>query len=738
MLNRFSTALQSAVDALAPPPPLLEDFVYHWRRITNFYVKHEPVTKVVIENTNIPAHLEQLIKILVEDEGAVGETGAAGPCLEYLLQHRIPDLLVTLAGTDSPPGMKAVTLGFTCRLLTQLREPALPHVGVYTAVQKLVLMCNGMHASPTELDEIHFLCTLCAVVGRYPHLINLFNTRYVASRRVSLSSDCSSLGSGCDDDPKRGPVPPREDDLLVSPAHPAGEKPGTESALTTPPLSESQSPLWGEPEEFTLVDALLSFLHSADNRVTVKACEGLMSVAALPSDGFAQSLARSSVFCSELAARLATLYRSIPQGVDANDLDDIHVNWGLDSPLWSDGTKFAGCREVSAFLAWLDYCDQLVRESHPTTGRALARAVRALFLEDVLQTALLSGEDADLVFVTALVAKCLRQVTAEALLEEFMFWLVGESCDPELPDVHTCPLRKRLFDNCFHDQDEISLETLRLFEVMLEKPSQHALHCLVLTYVNSRGYYDTSSLDSVIGSWSDEEEERERNNRSSPTLDFSEGSSPVSRTLAPRNIDKVINSFLELVPRQLRSAGEEEGYEQYVQDADRQYRAAAARWAASGWPLEASFPEDCRPEADHEGRGPTFYEGPFLRMLFTRLVRLPYQPYEINLQLTSLVSRLALLPHPYLHEYLLNPLVPAAPDASSLHAALGLVGAELGARAPETGGSRAALRATRRRLLDGVGDPQDESSSILESVIVLEEFTKELAAIAFVKYHHSS
>jgi hypothetical protein len=34
--------------------------------------------------------------------------------------------------------------------------------------------------------------------------------------------------------------------------------------------------------------------------------------------------------------------------------------------------------------------------------------------------------------------------------------------------------------------------------------------------------------------------------------------------------------------------------------------------------------------------------------------------------------------------------------------------------------------------------PREEENSLLESVVVLEEFCKELAAITFVKYHHSS
>jgi hypothetical protein len=48
---------------------------------------------------------------------------------------------------------------------------------------------------------------------------------------------------------------------------------------------------------------------------------------------------------------------------------------------------------------------------------------------------------------------------------EFLYWLVGENREPELPGLSTCPTRQHLLDNCFHEQDEVSLETLRLFEV---------------------------------------------------------------------------------------------------------------------------------------------------------------------------------------------------------------------------------------------------------------------------------
>jgi len=48
---------------------------------------------------------------------------------------------------------------------------------------------------------------------------------------------------------------------------------------------------------------------------------------------------------------------------------------------------------------------------------------------------------------------------------EFLYWLLGENREPELPGLSTSATRQHLLNNCLHGQDEVSLETLRLFEV---------------------------------------------------------------------------------------------------------------------------------------------------------------------------------------------------------------------------------------------------------------------------------
>lgn len=157
----------------------------------------------------------------------------------------------------------------------------------------------------------------------------------------------------------------------------------------------------------------------------------------------------------------------------------------------------------------------------------------------------------------------------------------------------------------------------------------------------------------------------------------------------------------------------------------------------------------------------TFDEGPFLKMLFKLLMNMPSQPYHINLQLTAIFSKLAMMPHPYLHEYLLNPVLPTGKNVMTLFKALQKLSKVFMSQIPKVKRFNSLIEETRQRLL---GDESFEErydcgfsflyiicvknykfdffsekcDPLFESLIVVEEFCKELAAIYFVKYHHSS
>jgi hypothetical protein len=107
---------------------------------------------------------------------------------------------------------------------------------------------------------------------------------------------------------------------------------------------------------------------------------------------------------------------------------------------------------------------------------------------------------------------------------------------------------------------------------------------------------------------------------------------------------------------------------------------------------------------------------------------------------TALLSRLALFPHPYLHEFLLNPTIPLTPGARTLHSTLSKV---LVRARSETEGIEQLQRKIYvcRKTLLGSGSERlalnltRREAKVIDGLIVLEEFGKELAAITLVKYH---
>lgn len=191
----------------------------------------------------------------------------------------------------------------------------------------------------------------------------------------------------------------------------------------------------------------------------------------------------------------------------------------------------------------------------------------------------------------------------------------------------------------------------------------------------------------------------------------------------------VVNSFLCLVPVQVRSAQllQEGGYESYVHDAHTLVTECQSLSQSWDWPL--SLP----PSSSSSGEESNFFEGHLLKVLFDRLGRILEQPYELNLKLTAVLSRLSSFNHLLLHEYLLNPYIHLSHGSRSLFSVLIRVIRELMQRIQQVSNLTDRLLDTRRHLLGLNHNTGLEHLTLLRGVIVLEEFCKELAAIVFVK-----
>ncbi|XP_075875137.1 FHF complex subunit HOOK interacting protein 2A isoform X3 [Nelusetta ayraudi] len=708
-----------------------------------------------------------MLDILTQEE-AERESGETGPCMEYLLHHKILETLYTLGKADCPPGMKQQVLTFYTKLLAHIRQPLLPHINVHRPVQKLIRLCGEVLAAPTENEEIQFLCIVCAKLKQDPYLVNFFleNKSKRAEAVKTRGADAARDGAVA---PDTGQSPAEEQAKHQEEPQAAA---GASASACSPTNNNNNG------SNYNLVTSLLNLTKSPDGRIVVKACEGLMLLVSLPEPAAAKCLTENTELCELLTDKLVSFYKALPQSMDPLDIETVEsVNWGLDVyNLKEDAAVFAGKRALISFLSWLDYCDQLIKEAQKSAAAVMAKTVRERFFVSVMEPQLMQTSEVGILTSTALLNRIIRQVTSEALMQEMVYFLLGEDEEAETQaTISQNPLRHRLIEHCDHLSDErpnadpvtsvsvqqlsppplhvcsqISIMTLRLFEQLIQKPNQHILHSLALRSLEERNYLENKPQ---------EEREPLENGQPHDAVDLEEdplfgddvspdsrlsgsdwlSSSPPmspdhSRCDGKTEVHKIVNSFLCLVPDEAKSSYHVEGtgYDTYLRDAHRQFRdycGVCQRWDWRGHPKPL---EKCNLDMP-------FFEGHFLKVLFDRMGRILDQPYDVNLQVTAVLSKLSLLPHPHLHEYLLDPYINLAPGCRSLFSVIVRVVGDLMLRIQRIPDFTPKLLLVRKRLL-GL-EPEGISidhMTLLEGVIVLEEFCKELAAIAFVKYHAAS
>ncbi|XP_063031341.1 LOW QUALITY PROTEIN: FHF complex subunit HOOK-interacting protein 2B [Melospiza melodia melodia] len=829
MLSRLGALLQQAVETREPSVDLLQAFTEHWTGITGYYLEATDES-VPARQTDIPWRLRQMLDILVHEERQ-RPPGDTGPCLEFLLQHKLLETLGTLGKAEYPPGMRQQVLLFFSRLLGQLQHPLLHYLNVHRPVQKLLQLSGDRLGSGTEREEVQFTAVLCSKIqqdpGLLPHILQgksvLNGRRAPESPRTeglehlsgtSASSMPRAEGlehpSGTGASSERLKHPPgtaaistaREEHLehplgtsassmprAESLEHPLGttassehlehplgtaassmprkenleHPPGTtaistprEEGLEHPPgtnascmpraehldhpsgIDAASPPAQPSParRDSNLVTCLVALCRSKKSRVALKARENVLLLAGLSQEAAATCLARGTALCQLLVGHLCDLYSAVPAGTDPADV------LGMDRASWrsqGDGAGdggFPGKESLAEFLGWLDFLDELVMGAHPLVADAISQAVEEKFFQGTLQPQLLQMSELAVLGATAVLAGTVRQLRSPALLHRLVLFLLGPHRHPETPGDAPHALRAQLIERCDHLSDEISLASLRLFEELLRKPHEHVAHNLVLRNLEARAYLQRGAEERGPPETDPEEDGLELEEDPYFTDGFPDGfgvtknPSPASTPSGKGRVSEVVSSFLCLVPEEAKTSScmEEGGYDTYVHDALAMVQACRASAAPWGWP---SCPRPwschcCHPMV-------AFYEGHFLKVLFDRMSRILDQPYSLNLQVTSVLSQLAAFPHPHLHEYLLDPYLSLAPGCRSLFSVLVRVIGELMQRLQRVPHARAKLLLVRRQLLGLVPGEQMDHTVLLKAVVVLEEFCKELAAIALVK-----
>nr|XP_060509316.1 FHF complex subunit HOOK-interacting protein 2B isoform X1 [Panthera onca] len=739
MLSRLGALLQEAVGAREPSIDLLEAFVEHWKGITHYYIESTD-ENTPAKKTDIPWRLRQMLDILVYEERQQTAAGEAGPCLEYLLQHKILETLCTLGKAEYPPGMRQQVFQFFSKVLAQVQHPLLHYLNVHRPVQKLLRLGGTVPGSQTEKEEVQFTTVLCSKIQQDPALLTyILEGKKIVSRKKS-SKEPITL--------------PREAASIQDKDHPHSKSPDMSpckaQALTTQLPAETEEPDGGVGES-NLITSLIGLCKSKKGRVALKAQENLLLLVSVASQAAATYLVHSSPCCPAIVEHLCQLYQSMPTFLDPADIAALEgISWRLPSAP-SDEASFPGKEALAAFLGWFDYCDHLITEAHVVVADALAKAVAEKLFMEILQPHLLHVSEQSVLTSTALLTAMLRQLRSPALLQEAVAFLLGADPQPAAPEDGPRSLCAHLIGHCDHLSDEISITTLRLFEELLQKPHEQVLRSLVLCNLEGRHYVARGSPEPESYEDTLDLEEDPYFTDGFLNSSFQPSAKPPpapatnsdGKTAVTEIVNRVLSlSFLCLVPEEAKTSAflEETGYDTYVHDAYGLFQECSSRVAPWGWPLGPT-PLDL-----HEPERP-FFEGHFLRMLFDRMSRIleqvvnrtgpwlqGYKPYSLNLQVTSVLSRLALFPHPLIHEYLLDPYINLAPGCRSLFSVLVRVIGDLMQRIQRVPQFPGKLLLVRKQLMGQVPGEQLDHQTLLQGVVVLEEFCKELAAIAFVKF----
>ncbi|XP_043309290.1 FHF complex subunit HOOK interacting protein 2B isoform X2 [Cervus elaphus] len=673
MLSRLGALLQEAVGAREPSIDLLEAFVEHWKGITNYYIESTD-ENTPAKKTDIPWRLKQMLDILVYEEKQQAAAGEAGPCLEYLLQHKILETLCTLGKAEYPPGMRQQVLQFFSKVLAQVQHPLLHYLNVHRPVQKLLRLGGTVPGSLTEKEEVQFTTVLCSKIQQDPALLT-----YILEGKKTIGRKKASREATA---PLREAASVRDKDRPPSKAPDSGTCGAWASSAQLPAETEEPD---GPIGESSLITSLIGLCKSKKGRVALKAQENLLLLVRVASQAAATCLVQSSA-CPAVVERLCQLHQSLPSSLDPADIAAVEgISWRLPSAP-SDEASFPGKEALAAFLGWFDYCDHLITEAHSVVSDALAKAVAEKLFVEILQPQLLHVSEQSVLTSTALLTVMLRQLRAPALLREVVAFLLGMDQQPAAPEDSPRTLCAHLIRHCDHLSDEISIATLRLFEELLQKPHEQIVRSLILCHLEGRAYVARGSPEPE--SYEDTLDLEEDPYFTDSFLDSgfqpsakpppAPATNPDGRTA----VTEIVNSFLCLVPEEAKTSAflEETGYDTYVHDAYGLFQECSSRVTPWGWPL-APPPLD-----PHEPERP-FFEGPFLQMLFDRMSRILEQV------IGDLMQRIQ--------------------------------------RVPQFPGK---LLLVRRQLMGQVPGEQLDHQTFLQGVVVLEEFCKELAAIAFVKF----
>ncbi|RKP09162.1 Retinoic acid induced 16-like protein-domain-containing protein [Thamnocephalis sphaerospora] len=417
----------------AKPTAVMQLAKFHkcWNYVHNLYFIEDKKAQVNVQQTPIPQHLRSMVDILVDEEIRL-EEDQTGLCMEYLLKNNVLTILVNIAESDFPQGVRGEVMRCVASMINLLDDKFLVHNAVFKPTLKLIRMGteDSRNDDTYHEDLMELMYVICSKIHGYPDLLNIFfhdrnwmrtpwRKTLTAEQWVEVMKSNASINSPTGTTRRRLFSPAKIATVAGVPAHqrnsidsasimsiqdqlsrdaavaaayvdsPASTPASPRDPHATPLRSPIQATLppnttvTPKPDyEFQLFSYLLRYVHR-EGKTGDYARTAILFIIELATGALGDYLLQSGSFPAVTAAGVGALFSQLPR-VFARD----------DAGNETEPIDFH--RQLDAFTKELEFCqDVLDRCPTPAISQALLANVRRVFLENILWPGLAQCSDTD-------------------------------------------------------------------------------------------------------------------------------------------------------------------------------------------------------------------------------------------------------------------------------------------------------------------------------------------------------
>ena len=666
-------------DWLAPDLSPIEEFKCQYEMFLNYFTQQREngveICKCHIEGTNLTMILTKMCNLLMFEQAEICDPNGAdsiSTSIEYFLQNNIANILAVYAQADAPLGLCPIILLFFNKLIVDCNLNLMPHVSFHSAVNKLVTICGRINAGPYELYEIIFLQSLIQDIYNNREYINFFTSN----------------------------------------------------------------------DTFPLIDSLLSLLQSPDSDISTQAGECILKLLSCSNEFCLKVITERTPFCEIVISKVIQSYNEIPRNLNPHEID---VAMTVMQHLQFVNTTFSNAvRKYLSFLKWFMFYDSLIHHTNKESilSETLLNKIRTEFLESFVLSDLLghgfdSFTDAiDNCFLTTVILlNCLKTNTSDSIsycimkiltINDKKYFAYHPNVAKTL--IQRCNLKVILNqDSSEFQQKQFKLAsvTFQLFERILSKPFRYFVDRIVLKdlnefYSNYSGEQNLmpESTDSYIKKLFTNEKIYNSIQEIHGTRKRPENF--VYNSVEENKLEGILYYFYSLIPNEFRF-GECSDYEGYAKEAIDAYN--------STFPYIFDM-KSLTNDGDEESLE-------FVDILLENVQFIPKLPHDIGVQLFSCLAKIAIIPDARIDAKLLDSTIKDSSKQTLFNSLFKLI-SELQISVSGIENLNQKLILIKKILLGEVKRKAEYSGTvdeqqILQSIIVIDEFCKEIAAISFVK-----